>query len=80
MHAICLELLEHHLQPGARVLDVGSGAAMFSHLIGPHVVLLVTVMSVAMCVHAVGRVRLCAAAHVQLALLDLLAVVNAMFE
>ncbi|KAF8067254.1 pcmt [Scenedesmus sp. PABB004] len=26
MHAICLELLERHLVPGARVLDVGSGA------------------------------------------------------
>jgi protein-L-isoaspartate O-methyltransferase len=26
MHAICLELLEPHLQPGARVLDVGAGA------------------------------------------------------
>lgn len=25
MHAICLELLEAHLKPGARVLDVGSG-------------------------------------------------------
>lgn len=25
MHAICLELLEPHLQPGARVLDVGAG-------------------------------------------------------
>jgi protein-L-isoaspartate O-methyltransferase len=80
MHAICLELLEHHLTPGARVLDVGSGAAMFSHLIGPHAVLVVTVMSVAMCVHAAGGVRMCVAAHVQLALLDLLAAVNAMFE
>eukprot|EP00878_Enallax_costatus_P009350 GHUV01009772.1.p1 GENE.GHUV01009772.1~~GHUV01009772.1.p1 ORF type:complete len:316 (+),score=70.26 GHUV01009772.1:330-1277(+) len=26
MHAICLELLEKHLKPGARVLDVGSGS------------------------------------------------------
>jgi protein-L-isoaspartate(D-aspartate) O-methyltransferase len=26
MHGICLELLEQHLTPGARVLDVGSGA------------------------------------------------------
>jgi protein-L-isoaspartate(D-aspartate) O-methyltransferase len=26
MHAICLELLEPHLQPGARVLDVGAGS------------------------------------------------------
>lgn len=26
MHATCLELLEEHLQPGMRALDVGSGA------------------------------------------------------
>lgn len=26
MHATCLELLRSHLAPGARVLDVGSGA------------------------------------------------------
>ncbi|CAM8932252.1 unnamed protein product [Rhodiola kirilowii] len=25
MHAMCLELLENHLQPGMRALDVGSG-------------------------------------------------------
>jgi ribosomal protein L11 methylase PrmA len=29
MHAICMELLEHHLQPGARVLDVGAGESLF---------------------------------------------------
>lgn len=26
MHAVCLELLEQHLAPGARALDVGTGA------------------------------------------------------
>lgn len=25
MHAMCLELLENHLKPGMRALDVGSG-------------------------------------------------------
>jgi protein-L-isoaspartate(D-aspartate) O-methyltransferase len=30
MHAICLELLEPHLTPGARVLDVGSGSGYLS--------------------------------------------------
>ncbi|KAF6251586.1 protein-L-isoaspartate O-methyltransferase-domain-containing protein [Scenedesmus sp. NREL 46B-D3] len=30
MHAICLELLQAHLQPGARVLDVGSGSGYLS--------------------------------------------------
>jgi protein-L-isoaspartate O-methyltransferase len=33
MHAICLELLEPHLTPGARVLDVGSGAACSAMII-----------------------------------------------
>ena len=27
MHATCLQLLEKHLQPGMRALDVGSGCA-----------------------------------------------------
>eukprot|EP00879_Flechtneria_rotunda_P005397 GHRR01005687.1.p1 GENE.GHRR01005687.1~~GHRR01005687.1.p1 ORF type:complete len:312 (+),score=89.15 GHRR01005687.1:462-1397(+) len=30
MHAVCLELLEPFLQPGARVLDVGSGSGYLS--------------------------------------------------
>jgi Protein-L-isoaspartate(D-aspartate) O-methyltransferase (PCMT) len=32
MHATCLELLEKHLQPGMRALDVGSGS-VFEYLI-----------------------------------------------
>lgn len=39
MHAACLELLEDHLQPGMRVLDVGSGTgyltACFALMVGP---------------------------------------------
>lgn len=39
MHAMCAELLEDHLRPGASVLDVGSGsgylAAVFCQLVGP---------------------------------------------
>ncbi|CAA7395894.1 unnamed protein product [Spirodela intermedia] len=39
MHATCLELLKDHLQPGMRVLDVGSGTgyltACFALMIGP---------------------------------------------
>lgn len=39
MHAICLELLEPHLRPGARVLDVGSGSgyltACMGKIVGP---------------------------------------------
>uniref|UniRef100_A0A383WIY6 protein-L-isoaspartate(D-aspartate) O-methyltransferase n=1 Tax=Tetradesmus obliquus TaxID=3088 RepID=A0A383WIY6_TETOB len=39
MHAICLELLEPHLTPGARVLDVGSGsgylAAAMAKMVAP---------------------------------------------
>ena len=38
MHAHCLEVLHHHLKPGARVLDVGSGTgyltALFSAFVG----------------------------------------------
>lgn len=30
MHAYALELLEHKLKPGARVLDVGSGSGYLS--------------------------------------------------
>lgn len=29
MHAICLELLKDHLQPGMHVLDVGAGVGHF---------------------------------------------------
>jgi protein-L-isoaspartate(D-aspartate) O-methyltransferase len=40
MHAICLELLEQHLQPGARVLDVGAGSgyltAAMAKLVQPY--------------------------------------------
>ncbi|WOK94521.1 protein-L-isoaspartate O-methyltransferase-like isoform X2 [Canna indica] len=39
MHAACLELLAEHLQPGMRVLDVGSGTgyltACFAMMVGP---------------------------------------------
>ncbi|XP_078167106.1 protein-L-isoaspartate O-methyltransferase 1-like isoform X2 [Carex rostrata] len=39
MHATCLELLEKHLQPGMRTLDVGSGTgyltACFAMMVGP---------------------------------------------
>ncbi|KAG6587436.1 Protein-L-isoaspartate O-methyltransferase 1, partial [Cucurbita argyrosperma subsp. sororia] len=39
MHATCLQLLEKHLQPGMRALDVGSGTgyltACFALMIGP---------------------------------------------
>lgn len=39
MHAMCLELLESRLQPGARVLDVGSGSgfltAVMAQLVAP---------------------------------------------
>ena len=39
MHAACLENLKQWLQPGARVLDVGSGTgyltALFSEMVGP---------------------------------------------
>eukprot|EP01018_Ginkgo_biloba_P025570 Gb_04905 [translate_table: standard] len=39
MHATCLELLEEHLQPGMRALDVGSGTgyltACFAMMVGP---------------------------------------------
>ncbi|KAF2920907.1 hypothetical protein DAI22_08g247100 [Oryza sativa Japonica Group] len=39
MHASCLELLEKHLQPGMRALDVGSGTgyltACFAIMVGP---------------------------------------------
>ncbi|CAM8924020.1 unnamed protein product [Rhodiola kirilowii] len=39
MHAMCLELLENHLQPGMRALDVGSGTgyltACFAMMVGP---------------------------------------------
>lgn len=39
MHATCLELLEDHLQPGMRALDVGSGSgyltACFAMMVGP---------------------------------------------
>ncbi|XP_039125227.1 protein-L-isoaspartate O-methyltransferase-like isoform X2 [Dioscorea cayenensis subsp. rotundata] len=39
MHASCLELLEEHLQPGMRALDVGSGTgyltACFAMMVGP---------------------------------------------
>lgn len=44
MHAACLELLEEHLKPGMRALDVGSGTgyltACFAMMVGPrgHVV------------------------------------------
>ncbi|XP_015695970.1 protein-L-isoaspartate O-methyltransferase 1-like isoform X2 [Oryza brachyantha] len=40
MHASCLELLQEHLQPGMRALDVGSGTgyltACFALMVGPH--------------------------------------------
>lgn len=39
MHAMCLELLEHNLQPGMHALDVGSGTgyltACFAMMVGP---------------------------------------------
>ncbi|XP_011625107.1 protein-L-isoaspartate O-methyltransferase isoform X2 [Amborella trichopoda] len=39
MHATCLELLDEHLQPGMRALDVGSGTgyltACFALMVGP---------------------------------------------
>ncbi|WOL11515.1 protein-L-isoaspartate O-methyltransferase-like isoform X2 [Canna indica] len=39
MHAACLELLEEHLQPGMKALDVGSGTgyltACFGMMVGP---------------------------------------------
>ena len=39
MHAICVEALEPALQPGGRVLDIGSGSgyllAIFGRLVGP---------------------------------------------
>ncbi|CAL9131237.1 unnamed protein product [Musa textilis] len=39
MHAACLELLEEHLQPGMKALDVGSGTgyltACFAMMVGP---------------------------------------------
>lgn len=39
MHATCLQLLEKHLQPGMRALDVGSGTgyltACFALMVGP---------------------------------------------
>ncbi|KAJ4790599.1 Protein-L-isoaspartate O-methyltransferase [Rhynchospora pubera] len=39
MHALCLELLKDHLQPGMRALDVGSGSgyltACFAMMVGP---------------------------------------------
>ena len=39
MHAMCAELLEDYLRPGASVLDVGSGsgylAAVFCQMVGP---------------------------------------------
>lgn len=39
MHAMCLELLENHLQPGMHALDVGSGTgyltACFALMVGP---------------------------------------------
>uniref|UniRef100_A0A7C9DLK7 Protein-L-isoaspartate O-methyltransferase n=1 Tax=Opuntia streptacantha TaxID=393608 RepID=A0A7C9DLK7_OPUST len=39
MHAMCLELLKDHLQPGMRALDVGSGTgyltACFAMMVGP---------------------------------------------
>lgn len=38
MHALCLELLQNHLKPGMRALDVGSGTgyltACFAHMVG----------------------------------------------
>lgn len=32
MHATCLELLENHLEPGMRALDVGSGVVHLTSL------------------------------------------------
>lgn len=43
MHAICLELLEPHLTPAARVLDVGSGAAALE----PHMLFLCCMVAAA---------------------------------
>jgi len=34
MHAMCLQQLENHLKPGARVLDVGSGSGIFAAYCG----------------------------------------------
>lgn len=34
MHAHCLELLEDHLKPGARALDVGSGTGYLTACMG----------------------------------------------
>lgn len=36
MHALCLELLQNHLKPGMRALDVGSGKIFINLLlVGP---------------------------------------------
>lgn len=46
MHAICLELLEPQLQPGARVLDVGAGERLGAGFLGG--------LGVCLCVLRVG--------------------------